>query len=81
MLKTLFNKLGHTQNDAVVAETHSDEDTFLLVNVTPKNLGKIAKYAIPQLKKPVVLLESRPIKDYSDAGPLRHVRLKDAQDF
>ena len=81
MIKTLLSKLGRTPENDIAATHHSEEDTFTLIRVTPKNIGKIAKFAIPLLKKPVVLLESRPIKDYSDAGPLRHVRLKDAQDF
>ena len=68
-------------DDAAFSTGASETDTYTMVRIQPEDLYAISNYAIGQLKKPLVLLESCTIKDYSKYGPLRKQSLKAAQDF
>ena len=59
----------------------AEDETYELIRISPSDLGAITLFALDQLKKPNILLDSNAVKDYSDTGPLNHETLSKAQDL
>ena len=59
----------------------SAELTCRLIRVDPSNLRAISVYAIHEVKRPNVMLDSQTVEDYSERGPLRRKRIAEAEDF
>ena len=63
-------------------KTDKPEDmTYRLIHVDASNLRAISVYAIHEVKKPIVMLDSETVQDYSERGPLRRRRIAEAEDF
>jgi hypothetical protein len=52
-----------------------------LIAVLPKNYRRIALYAIESAAKPVVLMNGKPIDDFSESGPLTQKGIRPCRDF
>ena len=63
------------------AKLKPEDETYELIRITPSDLGGIALFALDQLKKPNILLNSDSVRDYSNEGPLNHEDLSQAQNF
>jgi len=55
--------------------------TGKLIPVLPKNYRRIALYAISVAVRPVVLVNGRPVDDFSAAGPLTQKKIRSYRDF
>lgn len=55
--------------------------TYRLIHVHATNLRAISLHAINEIKKPVVMLDSETIKDFTERGPLRRMRIAEAEDY
>jgi hypothetical protein len=73
---TLLNKLLDR-----IKPDNTDDMTYRLIRVEPVNLRSISIYAIHEIKKPNVMLDSTTVEDYSERGPLRPKRITEAEDF
>ncbi|HEU6450557.1 MAG TPA: hypothetical protein VFT57_03995 [Gemmatimonadaceae bacterium] len=51
------------------------------IPVRPKNYRRIALYAIGVAGSPVVLVNGRPVTDFSEAGPLTQRKIRGYRDF
>jgi hypothetical protein len=52
-----------------------------LIPVLPKNYRRIALYAIGLASAPVVLVNRKPVHDFSESGPLTQDRIRKLTDF
>ncbi|MGI9290828.1 MAG: hypothetical protein ACR2QG_06090 [Gammaproteobacteria bacterium] len=66
--------------DKVKTEKPEDK-TYRLIYVEAINLRAISMQAIHEIQKPIVMLDSETVKDYSERGPLRRRRIAEAEDF
>jgi hypothetical protein len=73
MLKSLINQIK--------PDGKSEDLTYRLIRVIPGNLRSISVYAIENISRPQVMLDSESVKDYSIRGPLQRRRIADALDF
>ena len=69
MLKSLFTRV------------RPEDKTYRLVRVAASNFRAISIYAIDGVKKPIVMLDTETVTDYSARGPLRRKRIAEAHDF
>jgi len=73
VLKSLLNQIKPNEKP--------EDLTYRLIRVIPGNLRAIAVYAIENISRPQVMLDSKSVKDYSIRGPLQRSRIADAVDF
>jgi hypothetical protein len=52
-----------------------------LIPVRPKNYRSVALYAIQVAQAPVVLVNRKPIVDFSESGPLTQKGIRQMRDF
>jgi hypothetical protein len=52
-----------------------------LIPVRPKNYRNVALYAIQAAQSPVVLVNRKPIIDFSESGPLTQKGMRQMRDF
>jgi len=52
-----------------------------LIPVHPKNYRSVALYAIQVAKTPVVLVNRKPIVDFTESGPLTQKGIRQMRDF
>ena len=51
------------------------------IPVLPKNYHSIALHAVSIAAEPVVLMNGKPVTDYSDRGPLTQCGIRSCRDF
>lgn len=51
------------------------------IPVLPKNYRRIALYAIGLAEKPLVLVDRREVRDFSESGPLTQAGIRSCRDF
>ena len=73
MLEKLLQRVKPQNNPA--------DMTYRLIHVEATNLRAISLHAINEIKKPLVMLDSVTIKDFTERGPLRRKRIAEAGDF
>lgn len=56
-------------------------EKFSRISVRPKNYRRIALYAIENCQKPVVLMDSVRVDDFSEHGPLVQKQIRASMDF
>lgn len=63
-----------------IVRTH-DKLMPKLIPVRPKNYRSVALYAIQAAQRPVVLVNRKPIIDFSESGPLTQKGIRQMRDF
>ena len=66
---------------ALLDKFRPEYETYEFIRVKPTDLRGIVMLAVDELKKPTILVEGKPVRDYSPKGPLQSENIGNCSDF